>query len=72
MGRLFKIKKLSWIPFIYSYWAMEVLIATWAFIQLILTKEKTWKSTEKHGIVTNLNAIKNQCAHMQSKNSRGQ
>lgn len=54
----FKIKKLFWIPFIYSYWAMETLIAAWAFIQLILPKKKTWKKTEKHGIVTNSNAIK--------------
>ncbi len=42
---------LRWLPLIYAYWIIEAFIATYAFVQIILGRPRTWTKTEKAGAV---------------------
>ncbi|MEM2922347.1 MAG: glycosyltransferase, partial [Candidatus Bathyarchaeia archaeon] len=50
-----KIRNILWIPFIYSYWALQNLIAARAFLHIILRRPRIWTRTVKRGTVTSSN-----------------
>jgi len=41
-----------WLPFIYAYWIFEALIATYAFLLIVLRRPRKWTKTTKTGAVT--------------------
>lgn len=45
---------LRWLPFIYLYWIMETLIATYALTQIALKRPRKWEKTIKTGVITSL------------------
>ena len=47
-----KIKNALWIPFIYIYWALQMTIAAWAFLQIMFRRRRVWGKTDKKGYVT--------------------
>jgi cellulose synthase/poly-beta-1,6-N-acetylglucosamine synthase-like glycosyltransferase len=49
-----RIKNILWIPSIYVYWLLQMLIAFWAFLKLLFRRKRVWTKTEKKGF-TNLN-----------------
>lgn len=46
------LRSLVWIPFIYLYWALLTVIATRAFLQMVLRRPSRWVRTEKDGVAT--------------------
>jgi len=44
-----EIKNIGWIPFIYAYWLIQMFVAGWAFLKLILRRKRVWTKTEKMG-----------------------
>ncbi|MGE5574507.1 MAG: glycosyltransferase [Ignavibacteria bacterium] len=44
-----KPKNILWIPFIYIYWLMQMFIASWAFLKLVLRTKRDWTKTAKNG-----------------------
>jgi cellulose synthase/poly-beta-1,6-N-acetylglucosamine synthase-like glycosyltransferase len=46
-----KFRNVLWIPFIYGYWYMQMLIASWAFIKFIFRRPKVWEKTVKSGYI---------------------
>lgn len=47
-----KAKNVVWIPFIYAYWFMQMLIAEWAALKIIFRRSRVWGKTDKKGFVT--------------------
>ena len=50
--RPIKIQNLLWIPSIYAYWLLQVFIAGWAFLKLVLRRKRVWSKTAKKGFIT--------------------
>jgi cellulose synthase/poly-beta-1,6-N-acetylglucosamine synthase-like glycosyltransferase len=50
--RPIKIKNLLWIPSIYAYWLIQILIAGWAFLKLVFRRKRVWSKTAKKGFIT--------------------
>jgi hypothetical protein len=48
-----KIKNIKWLPFIYIYWVLQSILATFSLIKLILRIPEKWNKTDKTGIITN-------------------
>jgi cellulose synthase/poly-beta-1,6-N-acetylglucosamine synthase-like glycosyltransferase len=48
-----KIKNIKWLPFIYIYWFLQSILATFSLIKLILRIPEKWNKTDKTGIITN-------------------
>jgi hypothetical protein len=46
-----KAARLAWLPFIYFYWSLQVFIALYALVLMLLRKPRTWSKTEKSGVV---------------------
>jgi hypothetical protein len=44
-----KIKNIIWLPFIYTYWNLQSILTTTAFLQMILRLPRRWNKTEKTG-----------------------
>jgi len=47
-----RLRNLIWIPLVYGYWAMQALIAAYAFLQFCSRKPAVWVKTEKTGRIT--------------------
>jgi cellulose synthase/poly-beta-1,6-N-acetylglucosamine synthase-like glycosyltransferase len=45
-----KLKNLVWIPTIYVYWLIQMVIAGWAFLNLLFRRKREWTKTTKKGI----------------------
>ena len=50
--RPIKVKNILWIPSIYIYWVLQVVIAGWAFVKLIFRQKRVWSKTDKKGFIT--------------------
>jgi hypothetical protein len=46
-----KLTNLLWLPFIYAYWFIQTVIATYALSLILLHRPKIWVKTEKTGSV---------------------
>lgn len=44
-----KPQNILWIPFIYFYWLIQMFIAGWAFLKLVLRRKRVWTKTVKQG-----------------------
>jgi cellulose synthase/poly-beta-1,6-N-acetylglucosamine synthase-like glycosyltransferase len=44
-----KLKNLVWIPSIYIYWLIQMVIAGWAFLNLLFRRKRVWTKTVKKG-----------------------
>jgi cellulose synthase/poly-beta-1,6-N-acetylglucosamine synthase-like glycosyltransferase len=44
-----KLKNLVWIPSIYVYWLVQMVIAGWAFLNLLFRRKRVWTKTAKKG-----------------------
>ncbi len=44
-----KFRNILWIPSIYAYWLLQMLIAGWAFLRLIFRRKRVWTKTAKNG-----------------------
>ncbi len=42
-----------WIPFVYGYWCLLILVTLFALVQMVLRRPKTWAKTGKSGVITN-------------------
>jgi len=40
-----------WLPFIYAYWTFQVLLASWALIEIVLRAPRKWRMTGRTGAV---------------------
>jgi hypothetical protein len=49
-----KLKNLVWIPTIYVYWLIQMVIAGWAFLNFIFRRKRVWTKTAKKGLSDNL------------------
>jgi len=47
-----KAKNILWVPFIYGYWFIQMIIASWAFLQIVFRRHRVWGKTIKGGVVT--------------------
>ena len=47
-----KLRNLLWIPSIYIYWVIQMVIAGWAFLKLIFKRKRVWTKTVKKGSIT--------------------
>jgi len=47
-----RLRNLLWIPLIYGYWFFQAVIASRAFIQIVLGRPRIWSKTSKSGITT--------------------
>jgi len=47
-----RIRNLIWVPLIYCYWFLQAIIASRAFLQIVLRRQRTWLKTEKTGVTT--------------------
>ena len=54
-----KLRNLLWIPSIYVYWVIQMVIAGWAFLKLIFRRKRVWTKTVKKGSVTLTKSLKN-------------
>jgi cellulose synthase/poly-beta-1,6-N-acetylglucosamine synthase-like glycosyltransferase len=43
------LRNLLWFPFIYAYWCVQNILATFAFFQIILRRPRIWAKTSKTG-----------------------
>jgi cellulose synthase/poly-beta-1,6-N-acetylglucosamine synthase-like glycosyltransferase len=48
-------RNLFWVPFVYAYWLMQMLIATKSLFLFLFRRRRTWEKTIKSGIVTEFN-----------------
>lgn len=46
-----KPKNILWIPSIYLYWLVQMVIAGWAFLKLVFRRRRDWTKTAKTGSV---------------------
>ncbi|MEM2514615.1 MAG: glycosyltransferase family 2 protein [Candidatus Bathyarchaeia archaeon] len=49
---------LLWLPFMYFYWSLQALIASYALVHLAFRRPVVWMKTEKSGQCTNNDLIK--------------
>jgi len=45
-----RLRNLIWVPLIYCYWFLQAIIASRAFLQMVLKRPRVWCKTEKTGI----------------------
>jgi len=48
-----KVSNAKWVPFIYLYWAIQVFVAFYAFMQIVFRRPGKWTKTSRTGAVTN-------------------
>jgi cellulose synthase/poly-beta-1,6-N-acetylglucosamine synthase-like glycosyltransferase len=44
-------RDMLWLPFLYAYWSLQVFVATWALIKILLRKPKEWKQNVRTGAI---------------------
>jgi cellulose synthase/poly-beta-1,6-N-acetylglucosamine synthase-like glycosyltransferase len=44
-----KARNILWIPCIYAYWMLQMIIAGWAFLKLVFRRKRVWTKTVKKG-----------------------
>lgn len=44
-----KLRNIVWIPSIYVYWLVQMVIAGWAFLKLVFRRKRVWTKTVKKG-----------------------
>jgi len=47
-----KVTSVLWLPFIYFYWSVQALIASYAVVLVVLRRPRNWSKTEKRGLTT--------------------
>jgi len=47
-----RMKNLLWLPFIYAYWSLQGILATYSSLQIIFRRPKKWVKTAKTGSCT--------------------
>lgn len=47
-----RLRNILWIPFIYLYWFIQMVIAGWAFLQILFRRRRVWRKTVKRGFMT--------------------
>lgn len=47
--RPIKLRNVLWIPSIYAYWLLQMVIAAWAFLKLVFRRKREWSKTVKNG-----------------------
>lgn len=47
--RPIKLRNILWIPSIYAYWLLQMVIAGWAFLKLVFRRKREWSKTVKNG-----------------------
>lgn len=47
-----KMANLLWLPFVYTYWIVQNLVAVYAFAQIVLKRRRRWAKTSKSAVVT--------------------
>jgi cellulose synthase/poly-beta-1,6-N-acetylglucosamine synthase-like glycosyltransferase len=47
-----KLRNLLWVPSIYVYWLIQMIIASWAFLKLVFRRKRVWSKTLKKGFIT--------------------
>ena len=52
MERPVRLRNILWIPFIYLYWFVQMVIAGWAFLQILFRRRRVWRKTVKRGFMT--------------------
>ncbi len=50
-----RLKNLVWIPSIYVYWLVQMVIAGWAFLNLLFRRKRVWTKTAKKGFSDSVN-----------------
>ncbi len=50
-----RLRNLLWLPFIYAYWLLQTFLASYALLQVVFRRPRTWKKTSRSGTVTNHN-----------------
>lgn len=48
-----KLRNALWVPFIFAYWFLQMLIAGWAFLKILSRRRRVWGKTNKRGVMTN-------------------
>ena len=46
-----KLRNILWIPSIYLYWLVQMVIAGWAFLKLVFRRKRDWTKTTKTGSI---------------------
>jgi len=49
VAKPWKVANLFWLPFIYAYWSLQTLLASYAFLQIVFKRPKKWTKTLKTG-----------------------
>ncbi|MEM2129736.1 MAG: glycosyltransferase family 2 protein [Candidatus Bathyarchaeia archaeon] len=47
-----RLKNILWLPFVYSYWNLQAVIATYSLLLILLRRPRLWKKTSKSGVIT--------------------
>ena len=47
-----KLKDVLWLPFLFAYWFLQVLVATYALASILLQRPRVWRRTPKTGNIT--------------------
>lgn len=47
--RPIRLRNILWIPSIYVYWLLQMVIAGWAFLKLVFRRKREWSKTAKNG-----------------------
>ena len=63
--KLWKTRKLLWLPLIYAYWVLETFVATYALIQVALGRPQEWTKTMKNGTIASSAFRQREDLHMQ-------
>jgi len=53
VAKPWRVANLLWLPFIYAYWSLQTLLASFAFLQIVFRQPKKWTKTVKTGTATN-------------------
>jgi len=53
VARPWRTANLLWLPFIYAYWSLQTLLASFAFLQIVFKRPKKWTRTVKTGAAAN-------------------
>lgn len=48
-----KLSNLLWLPFVYLYWGLQILLSLFALFQILLRRPRKWLRTAKTGMVSN-------------------
>jgi len=57
VAKPWRVANLLWLPFIYAYWSLQTILASFAFLQIVLRRPKKWTKTVKTGTAANRDFI---------------